>query len=568
MKPRPRLVSIYGVAFVIGFSLLTAVALSQDSLPPITGIVGRSDTFLSDGNNLLLGGQINNQAIPSATVLDPRTGTVKPLGSHLQNARAWHTATMLSDGTIVVIGGIGRRGQTIATIERFDPTSQSSSVLAVAGITARSHHTATLLSDGTVLIVGGLSTTGTTLGDAQLWNPRTGQVTSVPGGLNIPRRNHSAILQSNGTVLIQGGEGAKGHKVKSDESYDPTLQGFSLVSAQKEASASAATTAASTTPELAGTIPLDGATNVSTSTMISLRFSQPMQVETLNTNTVVLAGPAGSVSTTVVPAEGGMLAFVNPQSELAPNTTYTITVSGALGTSGVQMPNATIRFTTGSSGGGGGGPTGPGTGPGSPGSPGPGVWLPTSNWRTNLPPSPWQSLPALRARAGVTALAGQVLTIDGFPLPGVTLEVGNTKALTDRTGRFLISGMHAGTLKLDIIGSSANHDGRTFGLFEVGISIKRSITNVLLFTIWMPVLDTTHAITIAAPTTQETVATNPLMPGLELHIPSGTVIRGVDGNLIKTITITPVPLDRPPFPLPAGVNVPIYFTVQPRPGAA
>ena len=88
--------------------------------------------------------------------------------------------------------------------------------------------------------------------------------------------------------------------------------------------------------------------------MISLRFSQPMQVETLNTNTVVLAGPAGSVSTTVVPAEGGMLAFVNPQSELAPNTTYTITVSGALGTSGVQMPNATIRFTTGSSGGGGG----------------------------------------------------------------------------------------------------------------------------------------------------------------------------------------------------------------------
>ena len=63
-------------------------------------------------------------------------------------------------------------------------------------------------------------------------------------------------------------------------------------------------------------------------------------------------------------------------------------------------------------------------------------------------------------------------------------------------------------------------------VFEVAI-IKRSITNVLLFTIWMPVLDTTHAITIAAPTTQETVATNPLMPGLELHIPSGTVIAGL-----------------------------------------
>ena len=562
MNRQHRVLFTHGLALIMGVSLLTAVALSQDSLSAITGIVGHSDTLLADGNHLLLGGQINNKSVVSASVSDPRTGAVTPLATHLQDARAWHTATMLSDGTIVAIGGVGRRGLTIATIERFNPDSQSFSVLAVAGITARSRHTATLLSDGTVLIVGGRSTTGATLGDAQLWNPRTGQVTSVAGGLNIPRRDHSANLQSDGTVLIQGGEDAEGHEVKSDESYDPKLQRFSPVSGRQEASISAAAAATSATPELAGTIPSNGATNVSTDTMISLRFSQPMQVETLNTNTVVLAGPSGSVSTTVVPAEGGMLAFVNPQSQLALSATYTVTVSGAVGTSGVQMPNATIKFTTGSAGGGGGGPTGP-TGPGGPGSPGPGVWIPTSDWRTHLPASPWQSLPPLRAPSGVTALSGQVLTIDGRPLAGVTLGVGNTRTTTDESGRFLLTHLQSGYAVLLIDGTSANHYGRTYGIFQTGVNLAASRTTVLSFTIWMPLLDTLHAVTIPSPTTSAMVITNPLMPGLELHIPAGTTITDINGKVVRTISITPIPLDRTPFPLPAGVQVPIYFTIQP-----
>jgi YD repeat-containing protein len=59
------------------------------------------------------------------------------------------------------------------------------------------------------------------------------------------------------------------------------------------------------------------------------------------------------------------------------------------------------------------------------------------------------------------------------------------------------------------------------------------------------------------------VVSNPLMPGLDLHIPAGTVIRDMNGKVVTTLTITPVPLDGPPFPLPLGVQVPIYFTIQP-----
>jgi len=38
----------------------------------------------------------------------------------------------------------------------------------------------------------------------------------------------------------------------------------------------------------------------------------------------------------------------------------------------------------------------------------------------------------------VTAVAGQALQLDGTALAHVTLEIGNQKAKTDRTGRFLL----------------------------------------------------------------------------------------------------------------------------------
>jgi|SRR6266576_3822456 len=117
-----------------------------------------------------------------------------------------------------------------------------------------------------------------------------------------------------------------------------------------------------------------------------------------------------------------------------------------------------------------------------------------------------------------------------------------------------------------IDGRSANRSGKSYGVFEVGVDVAENITNVLGYTIWMTALDTAHAVTIASPTVSETVVTTPLLPGLELHLPPRTVIRDHDGHAVTQISITPVPLAQPPFPLPRGVDVPIYFTIQP--GAA
>jgi len=70
-------------------------------------------------------------------------------------------------------------------------------------------------------------------------------------------------------------------------------------------------------------------------------------------------------------------------------------------------------------------------------------------------------------------------------------------------------------------------------------------------------------VVLPSPTTSEVVVTTPFIPGLELHIPPNTVIRGHDGEVVREIGITPIPVDRPPFPLAKNVSVPVYFTIQP-----
>ncbi len=76
-------------------------------------------------------------------------------------------------------------------------------------------------------------------------------------------------------------------------------------------------------------------------------------------------------------------------------------------------------------------------------------------------------------------MAGQALQLDGKALAHVTLEIGNTRAKTDKTGRFLLAGIPAGHRELLIDGRSASRPGRTYGVFEVGLEVTAGRTNVL-----------------------------------------------------------------------------------------
>jgi hypothetical protein len=111
---------------------------------------------------------------------------------------------------------------------------------------------------------------------------------------------------------------------------------------------------------------------------------------------------------------------------------------------------------------------------------------------------------------------------------------------------------------------TTGQDGKTdYGYYEVQITAVDSQTTVLPYTSWLPKIDHEHEVTIASPTTSEVVITNPGLPGLQFRIPAGAIVTGVDNKPVTRIGLTPVPVARPPFPLPVNVNVPVYFTVQP-----
>jgi RHS repeat-associated protein len=278
-------------------------------------------------------------------------------------------------------------------------------------------------------------------------------------------------------------------------------------------------------------------------------------MESVTPGTITLAGPGGVVAAKVIAAEGGRLAFVTPLDSLAPRTSYVLTVNGVRDVTNQAFPVLTVSFTTSDL---------------SNDLSTDDEWDPAStgrwqDWRTGRPRSPWQDLPPLQAPAGVTAVSGQVLRLNGSPLANVTLELNGRRSRTDGTGRFLLETPQApaGWHELWIDGRLGQGNGAGYGTYEAAVHLRSGRTNVLPFTIWLTKIDTAHRVAIPTPTTAETVVTTPKIPGLELRLPPGAVVKDHDGRVVSEISITPIPLDRTPFPLPVGVDVPIYFTIQP-----
>lgn len=68
---------------------------------------------------------------------------------------------------------------------------------------ARAEHTASILSNGKVLVIGGYNNTAL-LSTAELYDPSTDTWTST-ANMNIARVYHTASVLSNGKVLVTGG---------------------------------------------------------------------------------------------------------------------------------------------------------------------------------------------------------------------------------------------------------------------------------------------------------------------------------------------------------------------------
>jgi hypothetical protein len=105
-----------------------------------------------------------------------------------------------------------------------------------------------------------------------------------------------------------------------------------------------------TQPTVTAVVPANGANNVSTSTAVTLTFSEPMDPATINTTTVKLATTSGStpVAGAVAYTAGSTTATFTPSAPLAAGTSYTVTVTtGAKSTNGVPLASQfTSEFST------------------------------------------------------------------------------------------------------------------------------------------------------------------------------------------------------------------------------
>src|SRR5882762_4985383 len=127
-----------------------------------------------------------------------------PTGS-LSTPRYGHSATRLADGTVLVAGGNNwfASPNELAATEICDPSTGVFSAGPMM-LAPRVSHTATLLADNRVLLVGGQTSWGVITNSAELYNPVNGTFTAA-GNLSVARLGHTATLLADGRVLIAGG---------------------------------------------------------------------------------------------------------------------------------------------------------------------------------------------------------------------------------------------------------------------------------------------------------------------------------------------------------------------------
>jgi N-acetylneuraminic acid mutarotase len=139
-------------------------------------------------------------------------GAVSMMGT----ARWNHTATLLPNGKVLIVGGLGHVANammpvSLSSTELYDPSSNSwspSGALAVA----REFHTATLLPTGKVLVAGGEeggTKSNHAIASTYLYDPSSNTWSSA-GSMVHSRYDHTATLLPGGKVLVAGGAGRLG----------------------------------------------------------------------------------------------------------------------------------------------------------------------------------------------------------------------------------------------------------------------------------------------------------------------------------------------------------------------
>ncbi|HEX5685597.1 MAG TPA: RHS repeat-associated core domain-containing protein [Ideonella sp.] len=565
---------------------------------------GHSLTVLPDGRVLVLGGKdANGTVLSKAEAFDPATGRFSALEIAGLLPRALHSAAVLGDGRVLITGGVDARGTPLVEAELWNPMTSQVERFNVRLQSARLKHLSSLLPSNAVLVWGGVSASGAAINGAEAYDVQTQRFVAVndaqalvqlraldgaqapavqastpaseahqvpvsqPLIVRFNKRMNVASLNSANVTLI-GPEGAvavkpvaveqgvllfvwPGKQLLPSSRYTLFINGAADNAGQR-----LALTAIGFDTESLGAGAVDGGKT---------------EAQPVATTDKTGAAKAPTAEDKVL-AE--MLAddeYFVPGAEQLKGDWF----SGRAALARQSMPRrAEVREAI--------------YGhqerllkllQGKPGQKGEGQSLgvygeavaarPAAagllrlNWAdTQSQLKAERQAAAIAPTAGTTAVAGQLLKLNGKPLAKATLRLNGLSAQTDDNGEFFIANAPAGASVLEIDGRSANTAQASYGVFHYQVQVQAGRVNALPFVVWMPKLDMKHAINIESPLRAEKVLTHPRMPGVQVVLPAGSVIRDADGKIVTRVSLTPIPVDQAPFPMPYA-GVPVYYTLQP-----
>lgn len=178
------------------------------------GRSGHTATMLADGRVMVVGGTY----LSSVELFDPVSGMWMSTNS-LNAARTSHSATLLPSGRVLVVGGYDG-ANALASVELFDLATGTWTLETNALSPAAYSRTATLLPSGRLLIAGGFDTNS--LSSTEVYDSANGSWTNT-GSLTFARHLHTANLLPNGKVLVAGGGGNNApYYLSNAELFDPT----------------------------------------------------------------------------------------------------------------------------------------------------------------------------------------------------------------------------------------------------------------------------------------------------------------------------------------------------------